>query len=105
MKFNRKFFNWSAWIVLVLTYIVPYEIDGLAIKCGFPLRFWKIYIDTTSNSSLLSSSSLNLIELLLNIFITYLVTSFIYKLYIKQNRKKENVANNRHNILWKWKNR
>jgi len=63
MKFDRKLFNLSAWIVVVLTYIVPYQIDGLAMKCGFPLRFWKIYISNKSNSSLLNSSSLNLIEL------------------------------------------
>ena len=87
MKFDRKLFNWSAWIVLGLTYIVPYQIDGLAMKCGFPLRFWKIYINTTPNSSLLNSSSLNLIELLINILIAYLIISFIYKLYIKQKNK------------------
>lgn len=87
MKFDRKLFNWSAWIVLVLTYIVPYQIDGLAMKCGFPLRFWKIYINNKSNSSLLNSSSLNLIELLINILIAYLIISFIYKLYIKQKYK------------------
>lgn len=31
MKFDRKLLNWSAWIALVLTYIVPYKIDGLAV--------------------------------------------------------------------------
>jgi len=86
---NRKFLNWSAWIALVLTYIVPYQIDGLAMKCGFPIRFWKIYISTTPNSSLMNSSSLNLFELLINILIIYLVISFICKLYIKQ-RNEEN---------------
>ena len=85
MKLDRKLFNWSAWIVLVLTYILPYQVDGLAMKCGFPLRFWTIYINTKPNSSLLSSSSLNLVELLINILITYLIISFINKLYIKQN--------------------
>ena len=50
MKFNRKLFNWSAWIVLVLTYIIPYQVDVLAMKCGFPIRFWKIYIKNKTNS-------------------------------------------------------
>ena len=40
MKFYRKLFNWSAWLALVLTYVVPYQIDDLAMKCGFPIRFW-----------------------------------------------------------------
>jgi len=89
MKFDRKLLNWSTWITLVLTYIVPYQIDGLAIKCGFPIRFWKIYIFTTPNSSLLNSSSLNLLELAINILIIYFIISFIYKLYIKQKSKKD----------------
>ncbi|MEA5093644.1 MAG: hypothetical protein VB128_01690 [Sedimentibacter saalensis] len=88
MKFDRKLFNWSVWIILVLTYIVPYQIDGLAIKCGFPIRFWRIYISTTPNSSLLNSSSLNLLELAINILIAYLIISFVYKLYINQRTKK-----------------
>ena len=83
MKFDRKLFNWSAWIALVLTYIVPYQIDGLAVKCGFPIRFWKIYTNNTPNSSLLNSSSLNLLELAINILIIYLIISIINKLYIK----------------------
>lgn len=88
MKFDRKLFNWSIWIALILTYIVPYQIDGLAMKCGFPIRFWKIYIFTTPNSSLLNSSSLNLFELAINILIIYLIISLIYKLYIKQKSEK-----------------
>lgn len=84
MKFYRKLFNWSAWLALVLTYVVPYQIDDLAMKCGFPIRFWKIYISTAPNSSLLNSSSLNLLGLVINILIIYLVISFIYKLYFKQ---------------------
>ncbi len=89
MKFYRKLFNWSAWIALVLTYIVPYQIDGLAMKCGFPIRFWIIHINTTPDSSLLNSSSLNLFELAINILIIYLIISFIYKLYIMQKSKED----------------
>lgn len=87
MKFDRKLFNWTIWIALILTYIVPYQIGGLAMKCGFPIRFRKIYIFTTPNSSLLNSSSLNLFELAINILIIYLIISFIYKFYIKQKSK------------------
>lgn len=89
MKFDRKLFNWSAWIALVLTYIVPYQIDGLAVKCGFPIQFWQIHISNTPNSSLLNSSSLNLLELGINVLIIYLIISIIYKLYIKQKSKKD----------------
>jgi len=89
MKFDRKLLNWSTWITLVLTYIVPYQIDGLAMKCGFPIRFWKIYIFTTPNSSLFNSSSLNLLELAINILIIYFIISFICKFYIKQKSKKD----------------
>ena len=85
MKFDKKLLNWSTWIALLLTYIVPYQIDGLAMKCGFPIRFWKIY--KTPNSSLLNSSSLNLLELGINILIIYLLILFINKLYIKQKAK------------------
>jgi hypothetical protein len=89
MKFDRKLFKWSAWIALVLTYIVPYEIDCLVTKCGFPIRFWEIYIFTTPNSSLLNSSNLNLLKLSINILIIYLLISFVYKLYIKQKGKED----------------
>ncbi len=89
MKFDRKLLNWSAWIALVLTYIVPYKIDGLAVSFGFPIRFWQFHINKTPNSSLLNSSSLNLLELAINILIIYLIISIIYKLYIKQKDKQK----------------
>ena len=89
MKFNRRLFNWSVWISLVLTYVLPYQIDGSAIKCGFPIRFWKIRINTIPNSSLLNSSSLDLLLLTINILIIYLIISFVYKLYIKIKSKND----------------
>lgn len=87
MKFDRKLFNWSAWIALILTYIVPYQIDDLSVKFGFPIRFWQFYINKSPNSSLLNSSDLNLLELTFNILIIYLIISTVYKLYIKQKNK------------------
>jgi len=40
MKFNKKFFNWSAWLTLFITYVVPYQsTDGFATYFGYPFSF------------------------------------------------------------------
>jgi hypothetical protein len=44
MKFSWKFFNWSAWIILVFTYTLPYQsADGFTTKYGYPFPFLTIY--------------------------------------------------------------
>ncbi len=91
MNFNKRLFIWSVWLSLLLAYVFPYKIDGSFIKCGFPFRFWKIRIglSTTTNSSLLNSTSIDLFILTLNILIIYLLISFTYKLYIKKMNKND----------------
>lgn len=93
MNFNKRFFNLSIWLSLLFAYVFPYKINDSSIECGFPFRFWKIQIgmSTIPNSSLLNSTSLDLLILIINILILYLIISFSYKLYItKMNRNDEN---------------
>lgn len=93
MNFNKRIFNLSIWLSLLLAYVFPYKINDSSIECGFPFRFWKIRIGMSANpnSSLLNSTSLNLFILTINILILYLIISLSYKLYIKKmNRNDDN---------------
>lgn len=76
MKFNKKFFNWSAWITLLITYVLPYQsTDGFATYFGYPFSFLTVY-KTSINTSLFMTEHINLLSLALNILIVYFVISF-----------------------------
>ena len=98
-NYNKRFFNWSILLSLLLAYVFPYKIDGSFIKCGFPFRFWKIRMSMSviPNSSLFMSTSLDLFLLAINIVIIYLIISFTYKLYVKKKNKNDDYIIRREN--------
>lgn len=74
MKFNKRFFNWSVWVTLLLTYILPYQsTDGFATKYGYPFSFFTVYNTKMIKISLLSSNSINALLLAIDILIVYFV--------------------------------
>jgi hypothetical protein len=76
MNFNKKFFNWSAWITLLITYVLPYQsTDGFVTKLGYPFPFLTVY-KTSAGRSLLMSQNLNVFILAINILIVYFVINF-----------------------------
>jgi len=88
MKFNKKFFNWSAWITLIISYVLPYQsTDGFAANFGYPFSFLTVY-NTPINTSLLRSESLNLPAFAINILIIYFIISFVNAQLVKAKSKK-----------------
>jgi hypothetical protein len=89
MKFNKKFFNWSAWITLIISYVLPYQsTDGFAASFGYPFSFLTVY-NTPINTSLLRSESLNLPAFAINILIIYFIISFVNAQLAKAKSKKD----------------
>lgn len=87
MKFNKKFFNWSAWIILLITYVLPYQsTDGFATKFGYPFAFLTVY-KTSAGHTLLMSQSLNILILTINILIVYFVINFANAQLLKKKTK------------------
>ena len=73
--------NLSAWIVIIITYIAPFQHQNNdSVTAGFPLSF--LTINTrNSNNSFLKSFDLNIASLFLNIIIVYIIVLLIEKLY------------------------
>lgn len=73
MRFNKSIFNISAWITLLITYILPAQsIDEFSSTFGYPFGYLTIYnkpVDTT----LISSFNLNIVGVVINILIIYCV--------------------------------
>ena len=87
MKFNKKIFNMSAWIVVLLTYALPSHNHGeFATNCGYPFAYFTIY-DNSLNKTLLSSFSLNVGILIINILIVYFIIYIVQKLLTKKDNK------------------
>lgn len=87
MKFNKKLFNWSAWIILLITYVFPYQsTDGFATKFGYPFAFLTVY-KTSPGRTLLTSQSLNVLILIINILIVYFVFNFANAQLLKKKSK------------------
>jgi hypothetical protein len=83
MKFDRRLFNWSAWVTLALTYVLPYQsTDGFATQYGYPFPFLTSYSNDTLRASLLASNGINVISLALDILIIYFTLFFVNKLFI-----------------------
>jgi hypothetical protein len=89
MKFNKKCFNWSAWITLLITYVLPYQSsDGFATDFGYPFSFLTVH-KTSINTSLFKTEHINLLPLTLNILIVYLVISFANEQLVKAKSNKD----------------
>jgi hypothetical protein len=85
MKFNKSFFNWSLWITLLSTYVLPYQsTDGFVAKYGYPFPFFTIHNTNRIGLTLLMSNTIDVVLLAIDIFIVYLVIYFIYAILIKR---------------------
>jgi hypothetical protein len=81
VKIDKKDLNASAWIVIVLTYFLPYRSkDGFTTVFGYPIPFFTTY-DRPVGDTLMVSNLLNIGGLAVNILIVYLIIRLIR--YIK----------------------
>ena len=91
-KFNKKIFNWSAWITLIIAYVLPYQsqsADGHSSYFGYPLSFLTIN-DSPIHKTLFGTESLDPLTLIIDILIVYLVLLFfnVYLSKVKLNKYK-----------------
>jgi len=92
MKFNKKIFNWSAWITLLIAYVLPYQsqsADGHSTYLGYPLSFL-----TVNNSpiykTLFMTEIIDIFTLILDILIVYFVLYFA-NVYFSKLKSKKNI--------------
>lgn len=80
-KLNLRRLNWSAWITLFLTYILPYRYtDGFETSFGYPIPFVSIY-DIPIDRTPFMSMSVNALAIIFDVLIVYLVISIVMKLW------------------------
>lgn len=93
MKKLIKRINWfqlnlSAWIVIIITYIAPYQYLGNnSFTVGLPLKFLTVTIRSWDNSFSISNA-LNIASLFLDIMIVYLIIALIVRLYDRYLKRK-----------------
>lgn len=89
LKFKKSYLNWSAWITLILTYVLPYQsTDGFATKFGYPIPFLTTH-DVPIDTTLLKSLDVNILSLAIDIMIVYFVINFAYGLVVKFKSNKD----------------
>lgn len=99
MKVNKKLLNWSAWITLLIAYVLPYKsqsTDGFATYFGYPISFLTVY-KTSINTSLFMTERINLFTLAINILILYFLINFVNTqlVKIKFNRNMKNTKDSK----------
>jgi hypothetical protein len=78
MNLRLKILNWSVWIVIISTYILPYQTtDGFATTFGYPLTYLTVY-KTDIHVSLLMSNLLNPFTFFIDVLIVYFLINFVY---------------------------
>ncbi|WP_415321589.1 hypothetical protein [Clostridium perfringens] len=84
---NFKILNQAAWISLLLTFITPYELNSSGFKTwGYPVKYFTTYEFPQDSNTLLFSTSTNLLGLISNILVIYiLINTFIL---LKERLKK-----------------
>ncbi|MBW9158498.1 hypothetical protein [Clostridium tagluense] len=90
MKFNKKIFNLSAWITLLIAYVLPYQSqssDGHSTYLGYPLSFLTIN-NTPIYKTLFMTESIDIFTLTIDILIVYFVMHFanVYLSKVKLNK-------------------
>lgn len=86
MNLRLKILNWSVWIVIISTYILPYQTtDGFATRFGYPLTYLTVY-KTDIHISLLMSNLLNPLTFVIDVLIVYLITNFLYNKFKKSKK-------------------
>ncbi|WP_046213758.1 hypothetical protein [Paenibacillus wulumuqiensis] len=80
-RINWKLINLSAWLVVILSYVLPFEQDGhIGIHVGFPLSFMTIY-EIDGQRNLLSAYRMDLLVFLLDAALLYGVSLVCLRLY------------------------
>lgn len=88
-KLNKKYFNWAAWITVILTFILPYQsTDGFAFEFGYPFTFLTVY-NNKPTKTLVMSSATNILVLLLDMLIVYYIIYFACRLRDKLKEKEK----------------
>lgn len=83
MKFNIKIFNISLWITLILAYVLPAQKRELHLmRYGYPFAFLTVP-NSLQGNTLLSSLGVNLLYLILNIVVIYMIISIGKKVVSK----------------------
>lgn len=83
MKKEFKLLNISFWSVLILTLIIPNgKIDNPGMSYGFPFNFLTFYGQGYSNL-LIKSISINILIMIIDVIIIYLVIKLALKSYEK----------------------
>lgn len=86
-RINFKILNQAAWISLLLTFITSYELNSSGFKTwGYPVKYFTTYEFPQDSNTLLFSTSTNLLGLISNILVIYiLINTFIL---LKERLKK-----------------
>lgn len=76
-KIDLKRLNISAWLVIISTYLLPYRnSDGFETVIGYPIPFISVY-DVPIGSTPFNSMYINILALLLNVVIIYIICTVI----------------------------
>lgn len=76
-KINLNTLNISAWLIVISTYLLPFrEYDGFETSIGYPIPFISVH-DVPNGSAPFNSMYVNVLALLLNVVIVYIIFSVI----------------------------
>lgn len=82
-KINIKIFNISLWITLILAYVLPAQKREINLSCyGYPLAFLTVP-NSLQGNALILSLGVNLLYLVFNIMILYIIISIGKKVVSK----------------------
>lgn len=80
-KINWKILNLAFWTEIILSYVLPFSTaDQFQYTVGFPMPFLTVYSGKINVNPMLSTH-LNLLGLLLNAVLLYLLFSLALSLY------------------------
>ncbi|ELC8421254.1 hypothetical protein ACSXBY_11065 [Clostridium perfringens] len=86
-RINFKILNQAAWLSLVLTFIIPYELSSSGFKTwGYLVKYFTTYEFPQDSTTLLSSTSTNLLGLISNILVIYIIINIF--ILLKERLKK-----------------
>ena len=86
-RINFKILNQATWISLLLTFITPYELISSGFKTwGYPVKYFTTYEFPQDSTTLLSSTSTNLLGLISNILVIYIIINTF--ILLKERLKK-----------------
>jgi hypothetical protein len=88
-NFNFRRVNLSAWLMVIITYILPYRYsDGFETSFGYPIPFLSVY-DIPIERTPLMSMNINALALIINIFAIYIIISFAIKIWKRLTKQKQ----------------